>query len=177
MDFEIMEKDEIPGGEYVFVVAGRKEKEKPAWQPFWVEIDERERERNAKDEFSIEESDVVEFLRYFLLKYFDAELSYNRNRELNLPSKICEFEWYDANYYTYETMEKMFDELVEVAKLLRKDFYNPRLECVKEYFPRWFKENPKESEKIADFYIRFAERLWDLMHEYEDVTLIAVVGP
>ena len=26
MDFEIMEKDEIPGGEYVFAVAKRKEK-------------------------------------------------------------------------------------------------------------------------------------------------------
>ena len=76
-----------------------------------------------------------------------------------------------------EHMEKMFDEMVEMAELLLKDFYNPRLECVKEYFPWWFKEDPKEAEKVADFYKRFAERLWDLMHEFEDVTLIAVVGP
>ena len=79
----------------------------------------------SKDLISIEESDISCFLAYFLQKYFDPDLIYNRNR-----SEVLEdydeniFQWYlTENYYTYDTMEEMLRDILNVTDMLIHDYY------------------------------------------------------
>ena len=73
------------------------------------------------DEISIQEDIVSGFLEYFFRKYYDNSLWYNPAVE---PDHEYEddFQWYlTYNFYTYETINKMCDEIQEMADLLEKD--------------------------------------------------------
>lgn len=72
-----------------------------------------------EEEFSIEEGDIECFLSYFLYKYFDENLTYNKRRYEYDVGYISDFEWYlTHNFYTYDALTEMVKEIDEVATLL-----------------------------------------------------------
>lgn len=146
-----------------------------------------------EEEISIEENDIYDFLYYFLKKYFDPSFPYDKSR-----SDFGEivFEWnLEYNLYSYDTMNKMLNEIEECAELLDSDFDNPRLSGLKEYFKwydfiddddKWAKKTDKaKAEEIikrnihvaADFYKRFIRRIRSMMKNAPEYNLISFMGP
>lgn len=79
----------------------------------WDEVVELE------EEISIEEGDIDCFLSYFLYKYFDVDLTYNKRRYEYDMGNISDFEWYlTHNFYTYDTLNEMVKEIEEVFDFL-----------------------------------------------------------
>lgn len=142
--------------------------------------------------FSIEENDVDCFLAYFFFKYFDKNLSYNKRRFEDGVGYIERFEWYlTHNFYTYEVLEKMVNEILSVAELLESDYNNPSLSKIKERYSIYYmcsrddidfvnNDNSAISKHISvviDFYKRFAKRLTLMMKNNPETTLISIMGP
>ena len=96
----------------------------------WDDVEEME------EEISIEESDVECFLAYFFYKHFDKELLYNKNRwEWSEDEFITHFEWWlTDNFYTYERMRNMLEDITQTALMLKYDYDNPSLQEVKKNF-------------------------------------------
>ena len=147
-----------------------------------------------EEKFVIEEGDIECFLFYFLKKYFDEDLLYNRERYDECGGYIRHFEWYlTDNFYTYETLEKMCDEILDVARLLETDYDNPQLDGAKEFFSIFYlcdMEDPDYQNRntsneaiqrhigvVTDFYRRFAKRLRKMMKNNPNANLISVMGP
>ena len=147
-----------------------------------------------EEKFVIEEGDIECFLFYFLKKYFDENLLYNRERYDECEGYIHHFEFYlTDNFYNYETLEKMCDEILEVARLLETDYNNVQLDGVKEFFSVFYlcdREDPdylnRNTSKEAmqrhvgvaiDFYRRFVDRIRKMMKNNPNTDLISVMGP
>ena len=153
----------------------------------WDEVLELE------EEFSIEEGDIECFLWYFLRKYFDENLTYNKMRfDRDLGVYISSFEWYlTHNFYTYDMLKKMVKEIEKVATLLETDYNNPILDGVKEnfsilymcdrndedYINRDYGAIPKHISVVTDFYRRFAKRITAMMENNKEANVISVIGP
>lgn len=144
------------------------------------------------DGFFIEDDDIECFLCYFLFKYFDGDLIYNKERypfgDRILPEG---FEWYAYNFYTYETMNAMLDDIDDTALLLEDNYNDPRLDEVKKDFSIYNlcpKDNTdyivgndaailKYKGIVIDFYRRFTARLRKMMADHPSGNLIAIIGP
>lgn len=150
--------------------------------------------RCLEEKFLIEEGDIECFLFCFLKKYFDERLLYNRERYDECGGYIHHFEWYlTDNFYTYESLEKMCDEILDVARLLETDYDNTKLDSIKDYFSVYYlcdkedqdyqncnssKEAIQRHVGVAiDFYRRFVERLRKMMKNNPNTELISVMGP
>ena len=147
----------------------------------------------SNDLFTIEAGDVECFLQYFLLKYFDADLIYNKNRREVLEDGYNNaFEWYlTQNYYTYETIEKLCKDILSTVDLLMFDYDNPALDEVKKDFSIYYMtydDDPdhnngspdiikKHIYVVVDFYLRFVYRIRQSMKNNPDFNLISFEGP
>ncbi len=144
------------------------------------------------EEFSIEEDDVYCFLEYFFRKYFDEKLIYNKNRYESDDKSVEGFEWYlTHNFYTYETLYAMSEEIRQTASLLETDFDSPLLDDVKRHYAycmcppnraNWFSRNApgriyKYRYVVSKFYRRFVNRLHRMMKNNPSTNLISIMGP
>lgn len=152
----------------------------------WDEIVE------SDEEFSIEEGDIECFLSYFLYKYFDENLSYNKRRYDECFGYIRGFEWYlTDNFYTYDRLNEMIKEIEETASLLEKDYNNPQLDDIKKEFSIFYMcphDDPdhingdntaiqKHISVVVDFYHRFSKRITAMMENNKNTTVISIMGP
>lgn len=142
---------------------------------------------------SIEEDDVGHFLAYFLLKYFDKELFFNKYRYSGGEGYITDFEWYVINnFYTYRAMSEMLKEIEKAAAMLANDYDNEALEPIKADFhisymceyedPDRYRTDSKAAIRehigvVIDFYDRFAARMRKMMTENPQTDLISINGP
>ena len=145
--------------------------------------------------FSIEEDDILDFLSYFFEKYFDNELIFNKNRVEDNDEHIIGFEWYlTDNFYTYDTLLKMTEEINAVADLLVTDYHNPCLNDVKKMLFHCSVVYINESDEIVgidcnestityfipsivDFYHRFTQRIKKMMENNKSTNIISIIGP
>lgn len=146
-----------------------------------------------KEEISIDELDIGEFLYYFLIRYFDEEYPYKDIRGDGVGNS---FEWnLEYNIYTYETVNRMLADIEHCSKLLKTDYDNPELDELKKRFSYYTfdtDENKykkkfsarKEKETIrnninlaVDFYDRFILRMKSMMKYAPDYNLISFMGP
>lgn len=152
----------------------------------WDEVVELE------EEFSIEEGNVECFLSYFLEKYFDKNLTYNKRRYDYYFGYIDNFEWHlTHNFYTYSAVVEMVKEINKAASLLRVDYNNPQLDDVKRHFSIFYmcRQNDaafingdvsaiqKHISVVIDFYHRFAKRITAMLENNKDATIISIMGP
>ncbi len=147
-----------------------------------------------QEEFSIEEGYVDCFLKYFFYKYFDPDWECNKNRFEYGIGYIREFEWYlTHNFYTYETIEKMCEEMLIKAELLECDFDNPDLTKLKENFSVYYICENRDTDYIVGdnspnamkrhirvvvhFYRHFVKRLTQMMENNPETNIISIMGP
>ncbi len=139
-----------------------------------------------EEEFSIEEEDIWHFLSYFFFKYYDANLVYNKNRY----DACAEFEWYlTHNFFTYDTICKMVDEILIVSDMLEKDYNNPKLNDIKERFSIYYMTSQDDIDHenkdaiqnhifvVIDFYKRFTKRIIKMMESNKNANVISIMGP
>lgn len=147
-----------------------------------VLIESRDIER-SDCELSIEIGDVESLLAYFLLKYFDKELVYNRRQRESsffLFEKRCraaQFEWYlEHNFYTKKTVRLMLDDISSVADALEAfDAANIPIELLNSdcaYFV-----DAESAETAVAFYRRFVEHMANMLNENPEWPLLSVMGP
>ena len=162
------------GGEQITIINGRD-----GGGMFWIfpiSLDDEtveEREPLADNYgISIDETDIHEFLSFFLVQQFDPAIQERDEWEEN-----C-FDSYGHNYYTFETMRRMLKEIRSVSRLLQEEYDHPMLDDLKSRFT-WYLYTPKnwkevtETEKnelrrnrvplAADFYERFCVRMEEMM--------------
>lgn len=152
----------------------------------WDEVIELE------EEFSIEEGDIECFLSYFLFKYFDRELSYNKRRFEHGVGYVSGFEWnLTHNFYTYDGLMKMTKEIDEVAALLELDYNNPCLDDIKKNYSIYYMCNQSDADYInrddsaiqnhisvvIDFYHCFTKRIIKMMENNKNTTVLSIMGP
>lgn len=97
-----------------------------------------------KEEISIEEDIVYEYLYVpFLRKYFDTSIEYTC-REKEYGAETIEFDWWGYNLYTYDAVKKMADEMIRYAdqqmNTVTAEFYRSlgkRLILMMERQPDW----------------------------------------
>lgn len=165
------------------------------FRPVTVKLGEKIRDEDVTEldeEFSIEESDVECFLAYFFYNHFDNELIYNKRRFEDGLGFINGFEWYlTYNFFTYESVRALVEDIESVAELLKADFDNPALTDVKKSFSIFYmcpsddkdyiEENSanigKHIDVVIDFYKRFAKRILQMLDNNPDTDLISIMGP
>lgn len=144
------------------------------------------------EEISIEEDDVGTYLYYYLKKYFDVGYEYGKARDEGCKG----FEWYlTYNFYSYETMNKMLQEIEEKALLLANDFENKKLEPLTKHFHysdflpsniRWSRNYTEEEQKeiiknnigiAVNFYKRFVRTMRSMMENSPEYNIISFMGP
>ena len=139
---------------------------------------------------------------YFLHEHFINEIIYNRLRVEHAWGNGVNI-YYDGfsqheteNFYTYETMEWMLEDIEDTIELLRNDYDNEKLIPVKKQFhyasmidyhqlDDWnLYSQEKEAlivrenvEVIIDFYQRFVETMWKMLDENLEGNVITVEGP
>lgn len=158
-------------------------------------------EKLKEKEISIEESDVENFLYYFLKKYFDEKFEPNQKRDeiRNQQGEGIEgypmFEWYlEHNFYSFESIEEMLKDIENKILLIKNDYNNNDLSELKNGFS-WLayletdtKEKSKEElnryaeehkETIINFYNKFIEYMKDMIKEGKEkgYDLISIMGP
>jgi len=139
-----------------------------------------------EEEFSIEEEDIHCFLSYFFFKYYDADLIYNKNRY----DASRAFEWsLTHNFYTYDTLYKMVDEILVISDMLKKDYNNPELNEIKKRFSIYYMTSPNDIDHenkeaiqdhisvVIDFYKRFTNRIIKMMENNQNTNVISIMGP
>ncbi len=164
---------------------------------FWITptniFDSESEEPVISDGISIDEDDISGFLYYFLDKYFDKDLPYIDLRE---EYESDGFEWHLAcNLYTYDTMNKMLDDIDECAELLDNAFDDPRLDELKgrlDYYrlcpdDDWYNRAYTKAEMmdfirsgigvVTNFYRRFSRRMRGMMEHSPDCDAISFTGP
>ena len=156
------------------------------YQITWEDVE------SADDLFSIEEGYVECFLAYFLFKYFDEDLIYNKERYD--CGYIDGFAWWiDDNFFTYNQLEQMCVEIEECAKLLAIDYENEKLLEVKKRFSISYMcqqdnpdyqnfDNSDEAKKrhidvVINFYERFVARVRKMMMDNPQTNLVSITGP
>ena len=148
---------------------------------------------SLKYAFYVDEDDVYSFLKVYLDKYFAPELTYNLRREDIAIYGNTEnvFDWYGANFYTYESLHKIIKEMQHMSTLFKADYYSPVLDELKRNFwiyrmvgiddPDYDKEKSDELIKkhidvVLDFYDRFIDYLNKIMAEYPETFVIEIYG-
>ena len=88
--------------------------------------------RLLNETISIEEGDISCFLAYFFFKYFDKELYCNKYFCERVDGIEGEgFIWWLAdNFYTYEAMDRMTEEILLAADLLESNYNDPSLDDI-----------------------------------------------
>ena len=145
-----------------------------------------------RDEISIQEDNVDAFLAYFFFKYYDNSLSYN-SIEPDHERNGGKFEWYlTYNFFTYETINKMCDEILEVADLLENDYKNPVLEPIKKSFSFCYEcdlncdiinggnclfDVDKNIGIVIRFYRQFVKLIREIMSKNPQTSIISIMGP
>lgn len=138
-------------------------------------------------EISIEESDVFDYLAYFLFKHYDCKLVHN---------KICEegeeFRWcLEYNFYTYAETSSMLTHIENLLGLLEsdKDESAKRVAIVKN-FPAYAYGTYREIDLAANifdgycslsavtrFYKEFCALMRNMMSACPQCDLICFEGP
>ncbi len=120
---------------------------------------------------SIDEKEAIDYLYYFLIKFFDDELIENKIKMGNVSYKDkTSFEWNGKdNFYTIDSIRLMKDSINEVISLLQNDYDNFDLDEYKKMtFEKIsedeFKENKSE---IISFYNKICD-YFDLLFDLED---------
>ena len=143
---------------------------------------------------AIEESDVEAFLYPVLKKCFNPELVENKKRY----DMDNEFSWHlTYNYFSFDDIKKLINEIEEIISLLKSDYDNPKLDEIKKNYNLilyldsridYRKIQAKEKcnkliknyiNEIINFYKRFIdylERMMMISKEYE-YNLITFIGP
>ncbi len=144
------------------------------------------------EDFSIEEGDVECFLAHFFYKHFDNELIYNKRRFKDGLGFINGFEWYlTYNFFTYESVRALAEDIDSVAELLKADFDNPALTDAKKSFSIFYMcpsddkgyievnsaSIRKHIDVVIDFYKRFANRILKMLDNNPDTDLISIMDP
>ena len=149
-----------------------------------------------EEEISIEEGDVECFLAYFFYKYYDSKLTYNIRRDMGegIEDENNIFEWYlEHNFYTYESMCKMLDDMEKTVFLLEHCYDDAYLDEIKSKFSIFYMADKdsrdyidkkddaetirKHIDVVIDFYIRFIERIKKMMKNNPDCSLLSIMGP
>ena len=137
--------------------------------------------------------DFSAYLYEFFERYFDKNFPDDGLRQtFGEPG----FEWnLEHNFYTYETIERLLQDMERFAELLRTDYDNPAVQRQKQFFNDWEllptalydKNNLTDAEReravrenigvVISFYERFARRLRSMMAAAADCDLITVMGP
>lgn len=161
-------------------------------------------------EISIEEDDIDQYLTPFLYKYFDKNLEANMKRvddfwvddnEIEHMEYINDFDWYSNNYYTYESIKNILEDIkdtindlslgndseytlklkekrgIETFKLIYAK--NMSQDQIDEYNANRPTEDDTEINLIVDFYNRFIYRMEYMMKVGEEngYNLITFMGP
>ena len=150
-------------------------------------------------EISIEEENVRNFLYPILLKYFDDSLLENKKRVEQWYDVKSGFWWnLTENYYTFDSIIKMIDELKEICELLEENYYDSRLDFIRNNYdwvlycddrlnPKNFPNDKNERIKLAsnyvcviiDFYNRLTKFLEKMIEKgiEKGYNLISFMGP
>lgn len=148
-------------------------------------------------EISIEEDDVAEYLTPFLYKYFDEELTENKNRK-----DVSGFEWYlEHNFFTFDSMALILKDIEDTVDALisgRETEYTQKLkikrgtatyqlvyaknltaEEVAEYNANRPTEDDTAVALVVDFYQRFLYRMEYMLKvgKEKGYNLISFMGP
>ena len=166
---------------------------------FDIFLDDVER---VNDEISIEEDSIYSFLYYFYIRYFDDDLAINQERIMCFDKNVVDGHHHlpgfdpnlEYNFYTYDTIKLMLDDILNTAKLLEVDYDNESLKPVKEDF--WLSlmtedgsndyktedENHPQAIKrnihvVIDFYRRFVDRMNKMLDRNPSTNIICIKGP
>lgn len=136
--------------------------------------------------------DIEHFLYHFLHKYFDTSFAYGDMRD-----EYCSnaFEWnLEPNIYTYNTVERMQEEIDTCCRLLETDFNNPSLDALKRCFSvydfepeeNWDIKHTREEKMeiirsnifiVTDFYYRFKKQMHAMMAHSPEYKFITFTDP
>ncbi|MCM1577748.1 MAG: hypothetical protein NC078_02965 [Ruminococcus sp.] len=165
------------------------------FRPVTVKLGEKIRDEDVTEldeEFSIEEGDVECFLAYFFCKHFDNDLVYNKRRFEDGFGFIDGFEWYlTYNFFTYDRIRVLAEDINNTAELLRTDYDNPALADVKKSFSIFYmcpSDDKDYTERnsanirnhidvVIDFYNRFTKRILQMLKNNPDTDMISIMGP
>ena len=160
----------------------------------------------VRDCARIEFSDINEFRqheisipgRYFdilLTSFFtdgiDPDLSINKHRystdDVSEGFPVYGFEWYmNPNFYTYDDMRKIIERMKMSADLLRSGHIDQMPFRQKKRLRMEFAEVAEDESAMtykdamnvtADFYIKLADRLLQMMEECRETDVICVTAP
>ena len=134
---------------------------------------------------SMDDFCAAEFLAEFLYKYFDPSIQ--KREEYEPP----EFDWYDANLFTFDSVRRMLSDIKQTVAMLQEDHNNPSLAQIKENWTlHRFTDKAKfeltaeelnEVEKrmvliAVDFYERFCSRMENMLKIPEN-DIVTFTGP
>lgn len=123
--------------------------------------------------FSVEEFPFDDVFYYFMDKYFDKHLKWNK-----LSHEDC-WDMFGENYFTYESIRDMIDELEKVCNLIENDYDNTCLEFIKR--KNYGEHKVTLPKYIVKKYIRvykaFVEALKTIIKNNPDFDLILFAGP
>lgn len=162
----------------------------------------RDEVEQLPDEISIEEDYVHDFLLDFFNKYFDDDLDINEERimffadeENDGHSYINGLDWnLEYNFYTYDTIRLMLEDIEKTAELLVADYENDALQQIKKHISNYYmaeygsgdykigKEKQPQDFKnnayiIVDFYTRFVDRMRKMLMHDQNANIICIEGP
>ena len=148
-------------------------------------------------EISIEEEDISQYLTPFLYKYFDEELTENKNRK-----DVYGFEWYlEHNFFTFDSMALILKDIEDTVDALssgRETEYTKELKIKSgpatnssvyaenlaaldsaEYNADRSAEDDTEVALVVDFYQRFLYRMEYMLKvgKEKGYNLISFMGP
>ncbi len=153
---------------------------------FWIVPIDLETEKDIWElngyGITINEDDVEEFLREFLYRYYDASVQIRQDEE---------FQWYDKNFFTFDSMKKMIADIRTVICLLQDDYDHPSLQAIKDNYT-WYQYTDKNRAQLTDtkinelrknrvllavdFYERFCKQIENMM-SLSDKNGIVFEGP
>ncbi len=111
---------------------------------FWiVPIDlETEKENWEMNGYGITiyEEDVDEFLRGFLYQYYEASIQSQQDEE---------FQWYGPNFFTFDAMKRMIEDIRLTIYLLQNEYDHLLLWPIKNNFA-WYQHTDKTRSELTD---------------------------
>ncbi|OBW93084.1 hypothetical protein QV01_03060 [Gallibacterium genomosp. 3] len=151
--------------------------------------------KNKKMGITLDEDNFV-YIYWFLLPYFDWSI---QNRDFYFIQDK-EFDWYDDNYFIYNSIRKFLYDLKTIVTLLIDHPHSNKLikfkQNLKEYgfylfqqkfYPNMIWNDLSDNEKedfinqhnyvFIDFYLRFIEKMEILMRDNPNEKFICFSGP
>ena len=183
-EIEIIKGHDSSSYFWIMPVKYKKNSKKTNFDDYWNDWQEI-----RKYEISIEESDVSQYLSYFLFKHFDINFQPNANRYGTCNPNI--FEWYlEYNFYTYEHIQNMINDiktLINILESKHKDLVN----IVNKQFPpqTWFgyseinlghnlvKTKINTIKEIKNFYNKFCIEMENIIQTCKTTNIISFMGP